>query len=64
MIPTPSSCPFGPYRRVAQIYTARTFNYTPYIAATILFLVVSIPVARFTDWYTERDRRRKQAVGT
>ncbi len=50
--------------REAQIYTARTFNYTPYIAATILFLLVSIPVARFTDWYTERDRRRKQAVGT
>ena len=49
--------------REAQIYTARTFNYTPYIAATILFLIVSIPVARFTDWYTERDRRRKQAVG-
>ncbi len=48
--------------REAQIYTARTFNYTSYVAATILFLLVSIPVARFTDWYTERDRRRKQAV--
>ncbi|MDH3607278.1 MAG: ABC transporter permease subunit [Acidimicrobiia bacterium] len=49
--------------REAQIFTAKTFNYTGYIAATILFLLVSIPVARFTDWYTERDRRRKQAVG-
>jgi len=49
--------------RAAEIYNARTFNYTGYIAATLLFLLVSIPVARWTDWYTERDRRRKQAVG-
>lgn len=48
--------------REAQIYNARTFNYTGYIAATLLFLLVSIPLARFADWYTERDRRRKQAV--
>lgn len=50
--------------REAQIYNARTFNYTGYIAATVLFLLVSVPVARFTDWYTERDRRRKQAVSS
>ncbi len=50
--------------REAQIYNARTFNYTSYIAAAILFLLVSVPVARFTDWYTERDRRRKQGVST
>lgn len=49
--------------REAEIYTASTFNYTSYIAATVLFLLVSVPVARFTDWYTERDRRRRQAVG-
>ncbi len=50
--------------REAQIYTALTFNYTSYIAATVLFLVVSIPLSRFTDWYTERDRRRKQGAST
>lgn len=49
--------------READIYAAKTFNYTGYIAATLLFLAVSIPVARFTDWYTNRDRRRKQSVG-
>ncbi len=49
--------------REAGIYTAATFNYTSYIAATVLFLIVSVPLARFTDWYTERDRRRRQAVG-
>ncbi|MGH8928360.1 MAG: amino acid ABC transporter permease [Acidimicrobiia bacterium] len=48
--------------REAQIYNARTFNYTGYIAATILFLLVSVPVARFTDWYGNRVRRRRQAM--
>ncbi len=48
--------------REAQIFNARTFNYTGYIVAAVLFLIVSIPVARFADWYTERDRRRKQAM--
>jgi polar amino acid transport system permease protein len=48
--------------READIYNARTFNYTSYIAAAVLFLAVSVPVARFTDWYTERDRRRMQAM--
>ncbi|MGI9649033.1 MAG: amino acid ABC transporter permease [Acidimicrobiia bacterium] len=50
--------------REAQIYTATTFNYTGYIAATVLFLLASVPVARFTDWYTERDRHRKQAMSS
>ncbi len=48
--------------REAQIYTSLTFNYTSYIAATVLFLAVSIPLARFTDWYTDRDRRRRQGA--
>jgi polar amino acid transport system permease protein len=50
--------------READIYAARTFNYTGYIAAAILFLLVSVPAARFTDWYTDRDRRKKQSVST
>ena len=50
--------------READIYNARTFNYTSYIAAAVLFLLVSVPVARLTDWYTDRDRRRKQAMST
>ncbi|HEX5630859.1 MAG TPA: amino acid ABC transporter permease [Acidimicrobiia bacterium] len=50
--------------READIYNARSFNYTSYIAAAILFLLVSVPVARFTDWYTDRQRRRMQAMST
>ncbi len=45
--------------REAEIYTSRNFNYTSYVAATLLFLLASVPVARFTDWYTARDRRRR-----
>jgi polar amino acid transport system permease protein len=45
--------------REAQISTSRSFNYTPYLAATVLFLVFSIPLARFVDWYTRRERARR-----
>ncbi len=50
--------------REAQIYTARTFNYTSYVVATVLFLSVSIPLVRFVDWYTARDRSLRGTVGT
>lgn len=49
--------------REAQIYTSRTFNYTSYMVATLLFLAVSIPLTRFVDWSTGRDRaQRSQAL--
>lgn len=50
--------------REAEIYKAGTFNYTSYVVAAMLFLAISVPVARFTDWYTERDRRRRQVMST
>jgi len=40
-----------------------TFNYTPYLAAATLFVAITIPLARFTDWLILRDRRRRQAAG-
>jgi polar amino acid transport system permease protein len=45
--------------RAAQIYTARTFNYSSLIGAAILFLIASVPLARFTDWYARRDQERR-----
>jgi polar amino acid transport system permease protein len=45
--------------REAQIYTARTFNYSSLIGAALLFLIASIPLARFTDWYSRRDQERR-----
>jgi polar amino acid transport system permease protein len=46
--------------READIYKSRTFNYTGFVVAAVLFLIISVPLARFTDWYTARDRRRRQ----
>ena len=35
--------------RVAQIQTASDFNYTPLIAAALLYLAVTVPLARLLD---------------
>ncbi|WP_330476645.1 amino acid ABC transporter permease [Terrabacter sp. C0L_2] len=35
--------------RAAQIETATDFNYTPYVVAGVLFLCLTIPMARLTD---------------
>ena len=45
--------------RNAQIYTSRTYNYTSYVVAAVLFLIISVPLARVADWYTARDRGRR-----
>jgi len=47
----------------SQIDTNATFNYTPYLAAAVLFVAITIPLARFTDWLILRDRRRRQTTG-
>jgi len=44
--------------RKAGIETSRDFNYTPYVAAALLFLCVSVPLTRLTDWMLARERRR------
>jgi polar amino acid transport system permease protein len=47
----------------AQIIEAARFNATPYLVAATLFVAITIPQARFTDWLVARDRRRRQAAG-
>jgi polar amino acid transport system permease protein len=47
----------------SQIDAAATFNYTAFLAAALLFVAMTIPLARFTDWLILRDRRRRQAGG-
>lgn len=46
--------------RAAQIMNAQTYNFTPYVVAGILFILLAIPSVRLTDWYTARLRRREQ----
>ena len=49
--------------RQSQIDVAGSFNYTPYLGTALLFVLVTIPLARFTDWLVARDRRRQAAGG-
>ena len=50
--------------RAAQIYSAYRFNYSSFVVAAFLFILMTIPLARLTDWLIARDRRRRQARGT
>ncbi len=45
--------------RQAQIGEAANFNFTPYMCAAVLFLALTIPLTRTTDWLIARDRRRR-----
>jgi polar amino acid transport system permease protein len=45
----------------SQIDANATFNYTAFLAAAVLFVAITIPLARFTDWLVARDRRRRRA---
>ena len=47
--------------REGQIIKAAKFNFTPFIAIAVLFLVITIPLARVTDWLVARDRARQVA---
>lgn len=47
--------------RRAQIVNAATFNFTPYLVTAVIFLALTIPMARFVDWLVSRDRRRQMA---
>jgi polar amino acid transport system permease protein len=49
---------------MSQIYQTGDFNFTPVLGAALCFLVITIPMTRFTDWLLERQRRRRQAGAT
>jgi polar amino acid transport system permease protein len=48
----------------AQIIASRDFNYTPYIVAGLVFVALTIPMTRFTDWVTARMDRQRAQGGT
>jgi polar amino acid transport system permease protein len=50
--------------RRAEIIHAAQFNFTPYLGVALVFIVVTIPLARFTDWLVARDKRRGASVAT
>jgi polar amino acid transport system permease protein len=49
--------------RQSQIDVAATFNYTPYVCTAIIFILLTIPLARLTDWLIARQRKRQLAGG-
>ncbi|MEA2435218.1 MAG: polar amino acid transport system permease protein [Actinomycetota bacterium] len=46
--------------RAAQIFGTDRFNYSSYVVAALLFILLTIPLARFTDHLIARDRRRRR----
>jgi polar amino acid transport system permease protein len=47
----------------AQIIASRSFNYTPYVIAGLIFVAITIPMTRFTDWVAARMNRRQSQGG-
>jgi polar amino acid transport system permease protein len=47
-----------------QIDQAASFNFTSGLVAAFLFVLITIPLARFTDYLVARDRRRQLAGAT
>jgi polar amino acid transport system permease protein len=45
----------------AQDYGLYNFNYTPFVVVAVLFVALTIPLARFTDWLGRRMMRRERA---
>ncbi|MSO59372.1 MAG: amino acid ABC transporter permease [Ilumatobacteraceae bacterium] len=48
--------------RQAGIDKSKFANFTPYLAAAAIFLLLTIPLTRTTDWLLERERRRTSAT--
>ncbi|WP_229698234.1 amino acid ABC transporter permease [Wenjunlia tyrosinilytica] len=46
----------------AQIITGKSFNYTPYVVAGLVFVALTIPMTRLTDWVTARMNSRQGAI--
>jgi len=49
--------------RQSQVDVAGSFNFTPYLATAMLFVLITIPLARLTDWLVSRERSKRQAEG-
>jgi polar amino acid transport system permease protein len=47
----------------ASIEEGASFNFTPYVAAAVLFVAITIPLTRFTDYLIGRERSRRQSAG-
>jgi polar amino acid transport system permease protein len=46
----------------ANLDSAATFNFTPYVALALVYVVITVPMTRFVDHLLFRERRRREAV--
>jgi polar amino acid transport system permease protein len=44
-----------------QVLKAASFNMTPLVVVSLVFLMITIPMTRLTDYLVERERRRRQS---
>ena len=49
--------------RAAGIETAQSFNFTPYLVAGFFFVLLTIPLTRYTDWLAKRQDLARQQQG-
>ena len=49
--------------RQSQINAQADFNFTPYLVTALVFIVLTIPLARITDWLVGRERDRRYGAG-
>lgn len=49
--------------KAAQIVTARNFNFTPYVVAGVLFVLLTIPLTRFTDYLSRKVEKERAISG-
>ena len=47
--------------RAAQIQSAGAYNFTPYVVAGLLFVLLAVPSGRLADWVSRRAARRQGA---
>jgi polar amino acid transport system permease protein len=47
----------------ARLSSSDQFNLSPNLAAGLAFVVITVPLARFTDWLVKRDQERRRANG-
>jgi polar amino acid transport system permease protein len=55
--------PIEVFRR-AQSLKDLNANFTPIVAAAVIFLMITIPLTRIVDWYIARTRRRVSGTAT
>ena len=49
--------------RQAQIDSSLSFNFTPYVVAAVLFIVLTVPMTRLADWLALRATRQRGQGG-